>query len=536
MAKAKRTRHAGSHAAPASDSLDERWGALLRSLVEGSEDAIVTKTLTGIVTSWNSGAERVFGYTAEEMIGQPITKLFPPDRLEEEKHFLSRLARGERIAHYETVRVRADGSPIDISVTLSPLRDSAGEIIGAAKIARDITERRRVEARLAQLLEAEQSARADAETANQAKDRFLAMLSHELRNPLSAILNAVALLELPSLPAASAAGARQVINRQARHLGRMVDDLLDIARVTSGKIVLELTPVNVAVVARRAIATLLAASPKAPGLVTMVDDVWVLGDETRLEQVWTNLLDNAVKHTPTTGQITVEVRQEAGDAVFAVADTGAGIGPDLLPHVFELFVQGERGIDRTQGGLGLGLRLVQQLMELHKGTITAASEGVGRGARFTARMPALPSPFATRTDDPERETREPQRTRQPRRVLLIEDERDSREMLGLLLSAVGHEIRDAADGATGLDVAKNWSPDVIVVDLGLPGLDGYEVARRARALPGGRPILVALTGYGFAEDRRRTREAGFDHHVVKPADLRVLMGIIDAAGQGPRPW
>ena len=534
MAKRRRNPRA-SDAGPTGTPIEERWGALLRSLVEGSDDAIVTKTLTGIVTSWNAGAERVFGYTADEMIGQPITKLFPTDRLQEEHDFLSRLARGERIQHYETVRVRADGQEINISVTLSPLRDRSGEIIGASKIARDITERRRVEERLAQLLEAEQSARADAETANQAKDRFLAMLSHELRNPLSAILNAVALLELPSLPASPAAGARQVINRQARHLGRMVDDLLDIARVTSGKIVLELAPVNLAVVARRAIATLLAAAPKSPGLVTLVDDVWVLGDETRLEQVWSNLLDNAVKHTPSTGQITVEIRQEAGEAVFSVGDTGAGIAPELLPHVFELFVQGERGIDRAQGGLGLGLRLVQQLLELHKGAITAASAGVGQGALFTARMPALASPFGARADDAERETGEPQRARQPRRVLLVEDERDSREMLGLLLSSVGHEVRDAADGATGLDVAKNWSPDVIVVDLGLPGLDGYEVARRVRALPGGRPTLVALTGYGFAEDRRRTREAGFDHHVVKPADLRVLLGIIDSAGQG-RPW
>ncbi len=225
----------------------------------------------------------------------------------------------------------------------------------------------------------------------------------------------------------------------------------------------------------------------------------------------------------------------AGEAVFSVGDTGSGIAPELLPHVFELFVQGERGIDRAQGGLGLGLRLVQQLLELHKGTITAASAGVGQGALFTARMPALASPFGVRADDAERETGEPQRARQSRRVLLVEDERDSREMLGLLLSSVGHEVRDAADGATGLDVAKNWSPDVIVVDLGLPGLDGYEVARRVRALPGARPTLVALTGYGFAEDRRRTREAGFDHHVVKPADLRVLLGIIDSAGQG-RPW
>jgi PAS domain S-box-containing protein len=635
---------------------DDQVLALFRTIVESSDDAILTKTLHGVVTSWNPGAERMFGYAAAEMIGQHITKIFPPERLDEEAEFLGRLARGEHIEHYETVRVRKDGRLINISVSLSPLRKSDGDIVGVVKIARDITDRRRAEAEAAQqrewfrvtlgsigdaviatnlqariifmnpvaealtgwrqedathrpltdvfdivneqtrgpvedpvtrvlregtttglanstvlirrdgsevpiddsaapireqdgnvvgvvlvfhdigerrradaerlqLLAAEQAARLNAERANRAKDEFLAMLSHELRNPLGAIVAAMNVLERVGNQDDAAVTARQVIDRQARHLGHLVDDLLDVGRVTTGKVVLNRRPINLAAVAARVLSTWTEASSAWPHRVeTQFTDVWIDADETRIEQIVTNLLSNAFKYTPPEGRIEVTTQREGFDAIFTVGDSGIGIPADLLPHVFDLFIQGDRRLERAHGGLGVGLSVARRLAELHDGSLSAASPGRGRGAVFTLRLRALEDAAVTVVAAPE----EPRLATVPRRILLVEDNADSRAMLRLVLLNLGHDVHEAADGSAGLDAARALEPEVVLLDVGLPGLDGYQVARRIRAGGGRQPILIALTGYGFPADEKRARDAGFDFHLVKPINVGRLSRMLNA--------
>ena len=377
-------------------------------------------------------------------------------------------------------------------------------------------ERARGEAEREALLEREQEARAAAEAANRAKDEFLALLGHELRNPLGAIMNAARLLDYPGVGADDAARARGIIARQAEHLARLTDDLLDAGRAIMGKIALELRAVDLAAAARQTLTTLRASGRLAQHRVSEdLQGVWVQADPTRLEQIISNLLTNAVKYTPAGGAISISVRNEAGDAVLRVADNGIGMRRELLTRVFEPFVQGEPGLDRSAGGLGLGLTLVRQLAALHGGSARADSEGPGRGSTFSVRLPAIearpaPQPNAAAG-----------RAVPSRDVLIVEDNADARETLRRLLELQGHRVRVAAEGAAALEAVRDWTPDVALVDIGLPGIDGYEVARRMRA--SGKPIrLVAITGYGLPEDRRRTAEAGFDVHLVKPVDHEQL--------------
>jgi signal transduction histidine kinase len=363
-----------------------------------------------------------------------------------------------------------------------------------------------------------------AERQNHAKDEFLAMLGHELRNPLSAISSAASLIALPDVTIDGLARAKKIIQRQSRHLGRIVDDLLDLSRAMSGKILLNRAPLDMRALLHSCVDTYHATGrvgehklqlEAAPG--------WVNGDVTRLEQIISNLLDNAIKYTAPGGliQIGCEVKDE--DVVLTVEDSGVGISAELLPHVFDVFVQGARTIDRAQGGLGIGLALVRRLAELHGGSAGAHSEGSGEGSVFTIRLPRTERPQELRSDIMDT----PQAGKPT--VLLIEDNDDGREMMSMMLSCYGYEVRHAADGLQGLEVAASFHPDLALVDIGLPGIDGYEVARRLRANAATRDIkLIALTGYGLAEDQRRVLDAGFDMHLVKPVDIDHLMQAISS--------
>ena len=381
-------------------------------------------------------------------------------------------------------------------------------------------ERARGEAEREELLRRAEQARAIAEEANRSKDEFLAMLGHELRNPLGAIANAAQLLD--ARDGETRAHAHGVIGRQVQHLGRMTDDLLDAARAMTGKILLQREPLDLAEAAAHALSALRASGRTGQRwLAQQLQSVWVDADPTRLEQIIGNLLGNAIKFTPEGGTITVSVSREGDEALLRVADTGIGMPPALTARVFDPFVQGERPLDRSQGGLGIGLTLVRRLAELHGGTAIAASTGPGGGSVFTVRLPAIEPParpHARPTGEAGAAARE---------VLIVEDNADARDTLKRMLEIDGHRVRVAVDGPAALAALKAAVPDVALIDIGLPQMDGYELARRIRAeLNDRRPLLVAVTGYGLPEDRRRAHEAGFDVHLVKPVDFAQLADVL----------
>jgi signal transduction histidine kinase len=377
-------------------------------------------------------------------------------------------------------------------------------------------------------LETEMHERQLAVQQNRAKDEFLAMLGHELRNPLSAITSATSLIGLQGVGQDSQVRAKNIIARQSRHLGRIVDDLLDLSRAMSGKILLSRQPFEFSRLVQTCIDTF-----KTTGrtddytLDVRLQPAWIDADATRIEQVVTNLFDNALKYTPPGGHITVSIEFDSEDDQVAllVRDSGLGIGPELLPHVFDVFVQGERSLDRSKGGLGIGLALVRQLVELHGGSVGAESDGNGSGSVFIVKLPqSQPVELG--------DTQAPPAAPSSCRVLLVEDNEDGREMMSMMLAAQGLSVLTAGDGHDGVIAAKEHRPDIALVDIGLPGIDGYEVARRLRADPATAGMkLVALTGYGLAEDQRMALEAGFDMHLVKPVDMGQLMKAIAAFSQ-----
>jgi len=363
--------------------------SFLSAVVESADDAIIGKTLDGMITSWNPGAERIFGYSKEEAIGKPVTILIPPDHVDEEPQILAKLRAGERIDHYETRRIRKDGKIIDISLTVSPVKDSQGHVIGASKIARDITYRKGLEAERDRLLEAERAARNEAESANRMKDEFLAILSHELRTPLNAVLGWVSILESRK-DDDLIERALDVIKRNATVQKAMIEDLLDVARVLSGKMVIKNEPVDLRSVIESAIDSVApAAAAKAIKLDRDLGSAIssLLGDPDRLQQVIWNLLSNSIKFTPQNGSVQVRLAQAGSEVEISVRDTGQGIAPDFLPHVFERFRQGDASTTRQHGGLGVGLAIVRYLAESHGGTVSAQSPGKGLGATFSVRLP-----------------------------------------------------------------------------------------------------------------------------------------------------
>ena len=361
----------------------------LAAIVDSSDDAIVSKTLDGTITSWNRAAEHLFGWTAPEAIGRHITLIIPEDRRAEEEEVMARLRRGERLDHFETARIAKDGRLLDVSLTVSPVRDAAGRIVGASKIARDISERRRMEDYRSRLLAREQQARAAAEALNHAKDEFLATASHELRTPLNAIFGWARLLESADLDETARQRAVAAIVNSAAAQERLVEDLLDLSRVVTGRLRVDVMPVDLRNVVDAALETARpAAMAKDVALVATVGDVGSLhGAADRLQQVVWNLVTNAVKFTPRGGRVDVVVRRAGDYAELVVADSGEGISPDVLPHVFDEFCQEDSSPTRAHGGLGLGLTLVKRLVELHGGHVRAESPGKGKGATFTVALP-----------------------------------------------------------------------------------------------------------------------------------------------------
>ncbi len=368
----------------------------------------------------------------------------------------------------------------------------------------------------------------EARRAIESRDTFLAMLGHELRNPLAAISLAGAVLE-KNAPASSRPKEYAIINRQSRHLKRLVDDLLDVARITHGKLALQWQRLNLVEVVRHAHEAL---EPRARehglswDLVCPDVELWVDGDRQRLEQVFTNLMTNAVKYTPSGGRVTVDVEVEGDLAVVAVKDTGIGIPPEMLDSVFDLFTQTERSLHRTEGGMGLGLTVVRSLVQLHRGKVNAMSKGPGQGSSFVVRLP-LVHELALGSSSSKSPSEE---SSAARRVVVVEDSDDIRDLIAELLKRAGHEVACADDGPRGLETILKFGPDIAFVDLGLPGFDGLELARRARA-SGSTSRLVAVTGYGQAEDRKHAAEAGFDDHLTKPViddDLSEAILRLDA--------
>jgi PAS domain S-box-containing protein len=492
--------------------------AWLAAIVASSDDAIVSKTLDGCITSWNPGATRLFGYLPEEIVGRPITTIVPPELYAEEADVLARLRRGERVDHFETVRVAKDGRRIDVSLTISPIRNEAGEIIGASKIARDISERKHAEGQLRE--------------ADRRKDEFLATLAHELRNPLAPLRNSVEMLlrfehDRPELRMASG-----ILDRQVQQITHLVDDLLDLSRVRTGRIDLLTEDVDLGALLQaleHSLRSVFEGVRQQLTLTIPADPVYVRGDRGRLMQVFSNILTNANKYTPAGGHIWVELASSGGEVVVRVRDTGIGIPPNMLKEVFQLFAQVDRFSRRTHGGLGIGLAVAKRLVELQNGHIEARSSGEGQGSEFITRFPRSDRP----TDSGEAALR-PLPAGPRRKILIADDNEDAANSLSMLLEMSGHETRTVHNGLAAVAVAEEFEPEVVILDIDMPGVDGYEAARRIARLPRGAAILrIALTGWAREEDRERVREAGFHHHFAKPMQVEALAELIARGGFRP---
>jgi signal transduction histidine kinase len=470
--------------------------------------------------SWTPGQCKLFGVAAlrRGTLQDWFSRIAPEDRDRAEREFWTACALLREKETLQYCVMRLDGSSHWFSsriVLRYDMRDRAVEMTGVTV---DMSEERRAERERAQLTERALAARRDAEAASRAKDEFLTMLSHELRNPLGAICAAVDVLDAAPPGSPGAADARAIIARQSRNLAHMMNDLLDVGRVIAGKIMLVQQPVNLAPVVRRVVETLaLTGQSKEHGLRLDLHDTWVEGDAVRLEQVVTNLLVNAIKYTPAGRDIQATVRRDDDSCVLQVQDAGLGIPETLLPHIFDLFVQGQRTLDRRAGGLGIGLTLVRRLVQLHGGTVSVESSA--EGSRFTVRLAAIDAP------PPRGEDALPPSRR--RSVLVIEDNVDVLAALRSKLEMDGHAVSTAADGLEGLAQLLKLRPEVSIVDIGLPGLTGFELARRARAAGyGGR--MIAVSGYGQARDEREALMAGFDAYLVKPVDRNQLRASLSA--------
>jgi PAS domain S-box-containing protein len=493
----------------------EHTRAWLAAIIESSDDAVISKTLDGIVTSWNPAARRLFGYEPDEIIGKPITTIIPSELHVEEVEILARLRRGERVDHFETVRVDKDGRQIEVSLTISPIKDGEGTIIGASKIARDITERKRSERLL--------------RDANRQKDEFLATLAHELRNPLAPICAAAELLKQAKSLAPELRAATAILERQARHMTHLVDDLLDMSRITSGRIRLQPEPIELTELLRGVIETYRQSADAVRHQLTFAASgvpIHVNGDRIRLTQVVSNILHNAVKYTPPGGRIEIGLRTENRQAIINVRDNGMGIPAEMLEHIFEPFARVDRSFERVDGGLGIGLTLARRLIELHQGRIDVRSAGRGKGTEFLIHLP-------TTAAAPTKRVRVPDMHFDPsvsRRVLIADDNHDAAVSLSILLQSMGHDTRVVHDGIEALEEAELFRPEVVLLDLGMPRLDGYETARRIARRPWAAVMqIVAVTGWGQEADRQRAKEAGFHRHLVKPVDLDALREVISNA-------
>jgi PAS domain S-box-containing protein len=488
-----------------------------RLLIEGVLDyAIFMLDTDGVVTSWNAGAERIKGYKRDEILGKHVSRFFLPEDLEAGKPWEElAAARRDGRAESEGWRVRKNGERFWARAVLSALYDGAGRLRGFTKITQDLTDRRHLQ---------------DLEKATQNVNEFIATLAHELRNPLAPIRTAVQVMARAPAGDPAQERMRQTIERQSAQLARIVNDMIDISRITRGAIAIEHGPVDLAEVARRAAeaaAPLIDAAGHKLDLELPAQPVWVEGDLHRLTQLATNLLNNAARYTPKGGAISLSVGAEGSHVHLRVRDNGRGIEPELLERIFDMFVQGRPPLKRVAGGLGIGLALSRKLAELHGGALDARSDGPGKGSEFTLRLPlAQAGRRAAR-----QEAAPGAQSSAPQRILVVDDNVDAACSLEMLLKSLGHETRVVNDGAEALRVAPEYRPSIVLLDIGMPGLDGYEVARRLRAMDGGEALrIVAVTGWGQDTDREKSREAGFDVHLVKPVEPRELVRVLDERG------
>ena len=450
------------------------------------------------------------GFKSADFLGKSIRQALSEDQAAEYEPFFRKALAGEHFEHEHTAHEH-------VYLTRGvPLRSSGGEVYAVLAASFDITERKRAEA--------------EAREADMRKDEFLAMLAHELRNPLGAIGNATEVMKQLTRDNATLQRPREIIERQLRHLTRLVDDLLDMSRLTWGKINLKKETLPLATVLQRAIEAnrpLIDAHGHQLTITLPLLSAQVAGDSTRLVQVFGNLLNNAAKYTEPGGQIALHTTITAEVAIISVSDNGCGLSPSLLPHVFELFTQAGRSLDRSQGGLGVGLALVRSLVEMHGGAVEAHSAGLGQGSQFVVRLPLAPGGDVLDQPSGEEATAQTLATVPRVKVLVVEDNADAAEMLAFLVRHGGDDVRVAHDGLTALEEARDFQPQIVLCDLGLPGLSGYEVAARLREQPECRDaLLVALSGYGREVDRRRSQSAGFDHHLTKPVDPEMLAALL----------
>ena len=620
---------------------------LLASIIESSDDAIISKSLDGIIQSWNAAAERLFGYTAEQAVGRHISLIIPPERITEEDQIIASLKAGQRVDHFETERLRSDGGRLLVSLTISPIRDEAGNVVGASKIVRDmsrqrwaeadrekfvtlvenstdfiamcdlngvpsfinragremvglddldqarwtpltsfffpedqhrimreflpsvlerghgeievrfrhfktgearwmaykvltvpdasgrpvafatvsqdVTERRRLSDHLRTLA-------SNLSEADRRKNEFIAMLAHELRNPLAPIHAAARALRRGGLDGEALGAAAGMLERQVGQLSRLVDDLLDINRISRGRIELRKERVELEPIIQQAVEAvrgqyrtmnheLTIGMPSRP--------LYLDADAARLAQVVGNLLNNACKFTDKGGHVWLSAGEEDGEAVIRVRDSGIGIAAEDQARLFDMFEQVDTSRERSRDGLGIGLTLVKSLAEMHGGRVHVYSDGLGRGSEFVVHLPlAVEAPKSEPVPAPAIQEAP---TAVPRRVLIVDDSEDGAEALAMLLELAGHETHKAYDGFEAIEAARRLSPDAVLLDIGLPGLNGYEVCRRIRSEPWGRDlILVALTGWSQEEDRQQSREAGFHSHLVKPVDPDALLEFLAA--------
>ncbi len=505
--------------------------ATLAAIVESSDDAIIGKRLDGTIVAWNASAEQMFGYTADEIVGRSILTLLPTARHHEEDRIMAALRSGEPIEHFETERLAKDGRLIPVSLSVSPIKDANGAIIGAAKIARDISIRRGLQRERDAVLARERRARAEAEAANRSKDAFLATVSHELRTPLSPILAWARMIGDGKIGPERVARGIAAIERSGRALAQLIDDLLDVSRIIAGKMRIDVRPTDLASVVHAAVDVVRpAAEAKEIELHLEVTPsaTRVSGDPDRLQQVVWNLISNAIKFSPRGGRVTVAVRDEGAAVAIVVHDTGQGFAPEFQAHLFDRFRQADESITRQHGGLGLGLAIVRHIVELHGGAVRGESPGEQRGATFTVTLPRKADASGLAEGKDARLLLGSSLVEAPRlagtRVLVVDDDPDSNEVVSTILAVHGAAIRVASSAREALDVLKQWKPDIVVTDIGMPEEDGHSLLQAMRREPTlARIPAIALTAYATRDDRLRILGAGFILHLAKPVDAEELV-------------
>jgi PAS domain S-box-containing protein len=506
----------------AEGSLREQRELLLVTLASIG-DAVIATDAAGRVTFLNPVAERYTGWKQSEAMGRPLDEVFvianESTRAPVESPVAKVLREGKTVGlANHTVLVSRDGTVRPIDDSGAPIRDSSGNVHGVILVFHDIADRRALE-------------RERAET-DRRKDEFLAMLAHELRNPLAVIGSGIQYIDLTQsaskAPDAELAAMGRSMQRQLRQLTRLVDDLLDVSRITTGKIVLRKAQIPLGAVLEGALETCrpaIGARNISVAVEMPAQPMTVEGDSTRLSQVFSNLISNAVKFSAPGGSVRLTGEARGREAVIRVRDDGAGISPEALGSVFDLFVQGDQSLARSQGGLGVGLTVAKRITELHGGTIQAHSEGLGRGSEFVVTLPLAAGSANQAALGAARSTPDAI----ARRILVVDDNEDAAQALAVLLRISGHDVSTAHGGEAALRLALSLRPDFLLLDLGMPGMDGYEVARRLRQDRGQRLRLIAVSGYGTEADRRRSEAAGFDHHLTKPVNLTALLALLGAA-------